>query len=353
MKIAVKICILAAVSVMISVFSLFAYAEQTAEKPAEGVKTEESAEPQGEPQAEAASEKENELEIEEAAAAIQGDSAAEGGIEIVESEGNFIFSARSLNKMTWNEAQNYCKKLEFWGETWRLPNIDEIRELMRNCPATEPGGSCRVSDEGNCLAGNCSSPKNSCTCERMPKNRGHYSMFGDADYIGLWSGSTLSDDDKKAWGAVFYSGMIGSVSKESKLYVRCIARSDWSFAEKDEDKDEKKDEESDKKNESAFSALSKKDINKQFDRKMRDFSFCIYKGKQEDSDMKHGRVTIDYTVSPKGEVLYSGVLMSTFGNLTVENCVATKVREMKFPAPKRGATVFLSHSILLYLRKDE
>ena len=147
--------------------------------------------------------------------------------------------------------------------------------------------------------------------------------------------------------------MIGSVSKESKLYVRCIARSDWSFAEKDEDKDEKKDEESDKKNESAFSALSKKDINKQFDRKMRDFSFCIYKGKQEDSDMKHGRVTIDYTVSPKGEVLYSGVLMSTFGNLTVENCVATKVREMKFPAPKRGATVFLSHSILLYLRKDE
>ena len=327
--------------------ALFADAEQTSEKPAEGVKTEESAEPQGEPQAEAASEKENELEIEEAAAAIQGDSAAEGGIEIVESEGNFIFSARSLNKMTWNEAQNYCKKLEFWGETWRLPNIDEIRELMRNCPATEPGGSCRVSDEGNCLAGNCSSPKNSCTCERMPKNRGHYSMFGDADYIGLWSGSTLSDDDKKAWGAVFYSGMIGSVSKESKLYVRCIARSDWSFAEKDEDKDEKKDEESDKKNESAFSALSKKD------RKMRDFSFCIYKGKQEDSDMKHGRVTIDYTVSPKGEVLYSGVLMSTFGNLTVENCVATKVREMKFPAPKRGATVFLSHSILLYLRKDE
>ncbi|MBR4489563.1 hypothetical protein IKP13_02915, partial [bacterium] len=86
--------------------------------------------------------KDNELEDEEAAAA-QAYSAAEGGIEIVENDGNFIFSARSLTKMTWKEAQDYCRKLDFWGETWRLPNVDELRELMRNCPATEPGGSCR------------------------------------------------------------------------------------------------------------------------------------------------------------------------------------------------------------------
>ena len=303
-------------------------------------------------------EKENELEAEEAAAAaLQGDSAAEGEIEIVESDGDFIFSARSSNKMTWKEAQNYCRKLDFWGETWRLPNVDELRELMRNCPSTEPGGSCRVSDEGNCLAGNCSSPKNSCTCERKPKNRGYYSMFGDADYIGLWSGSSLSDDDSKAWGAVFYSGMIGSLSKESKLYARCIARTEWSYVEKDEDesdKDGEKDKKDKKKKENKLeSALSDKDINEQFDKKMRDFSYCIYKGMQEDSDMKHGRVTIEYTVSPEGKVIYSGVYMSTFGNLTLENCVAKMVREMKFPAPKRGAKVSLGHSILLYLRKNK
>ena len=67
-------------------------------------------------------------------------------------------------------------------------------------------------------------------------------MFGDADYIGLWSGSALSNDDKKAWGAVFYSGMIGSVSKESKLYARCIARTEWTYVEKDEDKADKEEE---------------------------------------------------------------------------------------------------------------
>ena len=305
-----------------------------------------------EPQSESAPAKDNELEAGEAAA-IQSESSSEVvEIEVVENEGKFIFSARSLDKMTWSEAQDYCKKLDSWGETWRLPNIDELRELVRNCPATESGGSCRVSEEGNCIAGNCSSPKNSCTCERKPKNRGFYSMFGDADYIGLWSGTTLSDDDKKAWGTVFYSGMIGSVGKEAKLYARCVARSDQNFLteEKDKNKTDKKDEKADKKLESG---LSDKDINEQFDKKMKDFSLCIYKGSREDKDMTHGRVTIDYIISPTGEVIYSGVQMSTFGNLTVENCVANMVKEMKFPAPKHGATVSAAHSILFFVKRNK
>lgn len=355
--------------------ALFAEGETTEtasqqENKQEEAKAEETAEPQAQPaaeteaapqeeakpeenagsQSESAPAKDNELEAEEAAA-IQSESVSEVvEIEVVENEGKFIFSARSLDKMTWNEAQDYCKKLDSWGETWRLPNIDELRELVRNCPATEPGGSCRVSEEGNCIAGNCSSPKNSCTCERQPKNRGFYSMFGDADYIGLWSSSTLSNDDKKAWGAVFYSGMIGSLSKDAKLYARCVARSDQNFLteEKKKEKTDKKDEKADKKLETG---LSDKDINEQFDKKMKDFSLCIYKGTREDKDMTHGRVTIDYIISPTGEVIYSGVQMSTFGNLTVENCVANMVREMKFPAPKHGATISAAHSILFFVKR--
>ena len=326
-------------------------AAETESAPQEEAKPEESAAPQSE----SAPEKDSELEAEEAAA-IQSESVSEVvEIEVVENEGKFIFSARSLDKMTWNEAQDYCKKLDSWGETWRLPNIDELRELVRNCPATEPGGSCRVSEEGNCIAGNCSAPKDSCTCERKPKNRGFYSMFGDADYIGLWSSSTLSNDDKKAWGAVFYSGMIGSLSKDAKLYARCVARSDQNFLTEEKnrdktDKTDKKDEKADKKLEAG---LSDKDINEQFDKKMKDFSFCIYKGTREDKDMTHGRVTIDYIISPTGEVIYSGVQMSTFGNLTVENCVANMVREMKFPAPKHGATISAAHSILFFVKRKK
>ena len=267
-------------------------------------------------------------------------------------EGRFIFSARSLDKMTWNEAQDYCRKLDSWGETWRLPNIDELRELVRNCPSTEPGGSCKVSEEGGCLAGNCSIPKDSCTCERKPKNRGFYSMFGDADYIGLWSSSTLSNDDKKAWGTVFFSGMIGSVGKEAKLYARCVARSDQNLLteENDKYKTDKKDEKADKK---LKSGLSDKDINEQFDKKMKDMSHCIYEGSRVDKDMTHGRVTIDYAISSTGEVVYAGVQMSTFGNLTVENCIANKVKEMKFPAPKNGSTVWAAHSILFSVKRKK
>ena len=225
-----KILFLMFLTVVFFTAALFAEAEQTAEKPAEEAKTEEVAEPQSEPQPEAAGEtkpeeaaeqKSEEAKSEEVAEA-QNESNANVEIEVVDEE-NFIFSARSLEKMTWNEAVDYCKNLNYGGDSWRLPNIDELRQLIRNCNATEPGGSCRVSEEGNCLAGNCSAPKESCTCERKPKNRGYYSMFGDADYIGLWSSSALPDDDKKAWGAVFYSGMIGSVGKNSKLYARCVS----------------------------------------------------------------------------------------------------------------------------------
>ena len=322
-------------------------AVETEAVPQEETKPEENAEPQSE----AASEKDNKLEIGEEVAAIESRSAEEGGIEIVDNEGTFIFSARSLDKMTWNEAQNYCRKLGFWGETWRLPNVDELKKLMRNCPATEPDGSCRVSDENNCLAGNCSTPKDSCTCERKPKNRGFYSMFGDADYIGLWSGSALSNDDKKAWGTVFYSGMIGSVGKDAKLYVRCIARSEG--YEKDENAADEKGKNDEKFAKKLESALSDKDINEQFDKKMKDFSYCVYKGTREDKDMTHGRVTIDYTVSATGDVIYSGVQMSTFGNLTVENCIAAEVKKMKFPAPKRGATVSAAHSIIFSVKRKK
>ena len=327
----------------------------------EEAKPEENAKPENEPAAEVEAvlqeeRKSEENKEEQHSGGVTVTEKEISGKNIVNTDIKKVFSGRSTEKMTWDEAVKYCDRFTdfHFGEKWRLPTVDELRELVRNCPATEPGGSCKVSEEENCLAGNCSSPKNSCACERKPKNRGHYSMFGDADYIGLWSGSSLSDDDNKAWGAVFYSGMIGSVSKESKLYARCIARSDWYYFEEDEkdaDKDEKKDEKEKKADKEDNFPISEKDINKQFDDKMKDFSFCIYKGMQEDSDMKHGRVTVEYIVSPEGKVLYSGVYMSTFGNLTVENCIAAGVREMKFPAPKHGKKVSLAHSILLHLRK--
>ena len=335
------------VTVVFFTAALFAEAEQAEEKPAEEVKTEESVETDSElksekVKSEEAAEIKPEKEKPEEADEAQNGSNGNIEVEVVDETENFVFLARSLNKMTWKEAQDYCKNLDYGGDSWRLPNIDELRQLVRNCPATEPGGSCRVSDEGNCLAGNCSSPKNSCTCERKPKNRGYYSMFGDADYIGLWSSSSLSDDDKKAWGAVFYSGMIGSVSKNSKLYARCVS----SFKSKKGDSGEGDryritTSDNDKKSQKYSDTF----LGKYTDQKDAEISHCIHKGDKEDKDLRHGWVSIYYTVSETGDVTYAGVQMSTVGNLTIENCIASAIKDIKFKEMKKDTTIYATYSI--------
>ena len=384
MKFVNKINAMAAVLVMFFVFSLFAEDEKTEESRQEQVKQEEAAEPEpgsvaeenagqkseesagikpeesAVPQAEPAFEESKELQTElsagesaaaevETASGAQNESNENIEAEVVSETENFVFSARSLDKMTWNEAVDYCKNLDFYGEKWHLPNIDELRQIVRNCPATEAGGKCRVSGEGNCLTGNCSAPKSDCTCERKSKNRGFYSMFGDADYIGLWSSSTLADNPNSAWGTVFYSGMIGSLGKNSKLYARCV-RSFKSKIEVEEEKDEK----------TGGTAvvileqgLSDKIVYEYFDKKMDDVSKCVVKGGRGDTDLFHGRIAIDYTISPTGEVVYAAVQMSTAGNLTIENCIAEAVKEIKFPAPKNGKTVEGNHVFTFVLKRKE
>jgi hypothetical protein len=50
-------------------------------------------------------------------------------------------------------------------------------------------------------------------------------------------------------------------------------------------------------------------------------------------------------ISTDGNVAFSNVMMSTAGNLTIENCIAEKIKEIKFPAPKHGAVVISNHSM--------
>ena len=355
MKFVDRICLLTAVSAIFFTVSLFAEAEKTDEKPDEEVKTEESAETKEEAKPEENTGDKAEPQQEEK---VEMQSEPEGKVEVelvrdAEDPGReLVFSARSLDKMTWSEAQDFCKSLSFYGEEWRLPNIDELRELVRNCPATEPGGSCKVSEEGNCLAGNCSAPKDSCTCERKPKNRGFYSMFGDADYIGLWSSSTLSNDDKKAWGAVFFSGMIGSLGKDAKLYARCVHNAKSGSGIKNGEKTENIELENngivsvgEKGGRAVVSGKvdkNKFDIDKYIDEKNSDISHCVYRGLKEDKDLSHGMVAIDFMIAETGEVVYSNVKMSTTGNLTVENCIAETIKKVKFPALEKDTTIYVN-----------
>ena len=151
-------------------------------------------------------------------------------------DGN-MWSARSEDWMTFKEAGNYCYHLTELGyNDWRLPTIDELRTLIKDCSKTETSGSCGLTDE--CITDeedsvyNCFEPQ-SCNCKyRYPsQDESSYSKLGD--WESLWS--SIENDcknDEDAWYVNFSDGGVhqptasGSVAcqhySSPTMYVRCV-----------------------------------------------------------------------------------------------------------------------------------
>ena len=122
-------------------------------------------------------------------------------------------------KMNWNDAVNYCNNLVEGGYTdWRLPNIDELRTIIVNCPQTETKGKCKVSEKNKCLSEDCWKPAGSCFC--IPDMWHHMSsIFRDVDVF--WS-SSISSDDTLACVVNFEDANVSRGNMNSKFYVRCV-----------------------------------------------------------------------------------------------------------------------------------
>ena len=74
-------------------------------------------------------------------------------------ETGLVWSDISEEPMNWGHAKQYCKKLKEGSENdWRLPNIDELRTLIKD-RKTASGGSCMVSEKGKCLSTECWKPE--------------------------------------------------------------------------------------------------------------------------------------------------------------------------------------------------
>lgn len=127
-----------------------------------------------------------------------------------------IWSDRSEDKTDWFQAKEYCANLEY--DLWRLPTIDELRTLVTNCPGSETGGECQISEEKNRLSSDDWSKQ--CFCKQAKEIV--YSKFGDR--IRLWSSSEQTNDDDNAWYVFFSNANVGSDSKNNGYYVRCVIK---------------------------------------------------------------------------------------------------------------------------------
>ena len=146
---------------------------------------------------------------------------AKTAIKKMKKVGNLEWSDISKEKVSWKNAVDYCKQLREDGHSdWRLPDIDELRTIVQNCPNTETGAICKVSRKNGCLSGKCLNDDESCGC--IFKWGSFYSKFGDDNWIRLWSSSVNPDDATYAWRIDFSSGWVKDYNKSSLNHVRCV-----------------------------------------------------------------------------------------------------------------------------------
>jgi hypothetical protein len=123
------------------------------------------------------------------------------------------------------DAVNYCADLRWDGYGgWRLPDIDELRSLIRGNSYTVTGGYCGVTD--SCLTLSCCVAS---SCDVLPGGPGPGPdvAFWPPEVSGYvwwyWSSSAVADDANYAWGVNFFYGIINdSVDSTNFNVARCV-----------------------------------------------------------------------------------------------------------------------------------
>jgi hypothetical protein len=129
----------------------------------------------------------------------------------------------------WDAAVEYCEAL---GNGWRLPNINELRSLIRGCPQNELGGECGLSDP-DCLDGSCTDGCVVCESLQGPGNSGCYwdaELRGSClpspeyNYYGVyWSSSKEPKHESTVWNVDFSQGSPDvSWTFNSSQAIRCV-----------------------------------------------------------------------------------------------------------------------------------
>ncbi len=148
------------------------------------------------------------------------------------------------NYLDWTAAQNYCAALTWGGYGgWRLPGLDELRSLIRGCPATQTGGSCGVTDECLSWSGCANETCGGCPYLGGPGTGGAYWPPGMSGAVGVvyWSSSTVADIGKYVWEVGFNLGNLSYNAPGYGFSTRCVRGSpddDDDDASPDDDDDD-------------------------------------------------------------------------------------------------------------------
>ena len=103
--------------------------------------------------------------------------------------GNSPWNLNDVKKTTWSDAIDYCEELNLNGHGWRLPNIRELKSLVRG---QEPSIS-------------------------------HIFRHDDAlSYSSFWTSTSNANNNDKAWIISFMYGWHSDVNKDQNKYTRCV-----------------------------------------------------------------------------------------------------------------------------------
>lgn len=140
---------------------------------------------------------------------------------------------RSVEHYYWQEATDYCSTLNLEGVVgWRLPTISELRTLVRNCPNSQTGGACGITD--NCLDINNSSCYSLDTCKGCGQDfTGLYTVFPEDGQKGTDSQMVLWSSSKAGTSMAGCSSWILDFSGPNLSQTNCnTGGSGWSVGSK-------------------------------------------------------------------------------------------------------------------------
>jgi len=142
-----------------------------------------------------------------------------------------VWSKKDFGGMHWQDAVDYCRenRARLPGSGWHLPTIDELRQLIIGCPATEPGGRCPAK-EGcgsyeDCYGGEWEANCAPCKRRNGPGPEGCYmdEAFDDPCYW-YWSSTPCPWSSSSAFLVHFYHGSVGDDGMGNNGGVRCVRR---------------------------------------------------------------------------------------------------------------------------------